>query len=339
MRLRVAAALAAFVLGGPVFAQAPSSSSSAERAVVGFMHAIHATANLDATAAFYSEVFGLSSPIRPFPSQMPQVLTDSPGAALRISMLQIPGQGLNFELTEFTNVPRTMGQQPEISDPGAPHMKFFVRDLAPVLAGVKKLGHPIITRSGEPVRIRTAGGEARAIYFRDPDGYIVEAIQSPQPSDAPGNVVGAIMGLTVRQMDADMTFWRDRLGLDPMVDAAFSTDAAMLDLMGIGRGGSFRTATAVIPGSTARIEFLEFKGVPQKAFSIRVTDPGASGMAIRVQKIEELLQRLKADGIRVLSRGGELVEWSETIRNVFVKEPNGFNLELVGTAPGAPARP
>ena len=34
----------------------------------------------------------------------------------------------------------------------------------------------------------------------------------------------------------------------------------------------------------------------------------------------------------MLSRNGELVEWSETIRNVFVKDPNGFNLELVGSA-------
>jgi hypothetical protein len=36
-------------------------------------------------------------------------------------MLPIPG-GFNFELTEFTNTPtRTLGQQPAISDPGAPH--------------------------------------------------------------------------------------------------------------------------------------------------------------------------------------------------------------------------
>jgi hypothetical protein len=33
------------------------------------------------------------------------------------------------------------------------------------------------------------------------------------------------------------------------------------------------------------------------------------------------------------------VEWSATIRNVFVKDPNGLNLELVGTPPGVPAVP
>jgi len=336
----LSAAVSCVLLAALAAAQTAPPAPAPTRATVGFMHAIHATNNLDVTAEFYKEVFGLSSPIRPFPSQMPQVLTNSPGASLRVSMLPIPG-GFNFELTEFTNVvPRILGQQPAISDPGAPHMKFLVRDITPVVAGVRKMGHPVLTASGAPAGVKTARGEAKALFFRDPDGYLVEALQVTPAADAPaGNVIGAVMGLTVRDMDADMKFWRDRMGFEVTGDPKFSSDAAMLDLMGIARGGSFRTASAVVPGSTARIEFIEFKGMPRKEFSIRVTDPGASGMAIRVQKIEELLPQLKADGIRVLSKDGALVEWSATIRNVFVKEPNGLNLELVGTPPGVPASP
>ena len=48
--------------------------------------------------------------------------------------------------------------------------------------------------------------------------------------------------------------------------------------------------------------------------------------------IQDVLANIKAAGGRVLSRNGELVVWSETIRNVFVKDPNGLNLELVGSA-------
>jgi hypothetical protein len=51
-----------------------------------------------------------------------------------------------------------------------------------------------------------------------------------------------------------------------------------------------------------------------------------------VGHIRELLAKIKSEGGRVLSRNGELVEWSDTIRNVFVKDPNGLNLELVGSA-------
>jgi hypothetical protein len=63
-----------------------------------------------------------------------------------------------------------------------------------------------------------------------------------------------------------------------------------------------------------------------------VTDANACGMALRVGHIRELLTKIKAQGGRVLSRNSELVEWSDTIRNVFVKDPNGLNLELVGAA-------
>jgi hypothetical protein len=33
-----------------------------------------------------------------------------------------------------------------------------------------------------------------------------------------------------------------------------------------------------------------------------------------------------------VSKDGELVNWSPTLRNVFVKDPNGLNIELVGEA-------
>ena len=102
--------------------------------------------------------------------------------------------------------------------------------------------------------------------------------------------------------------------------------------MGLPKGASYRMAGGLISGSKARIEFVEVKGVPRKPFDLRVTDANACGMALFVGRIHELLANIKAQGGRVLSRNGELVEWSDTIRNVFVKDPNGLNLELVGSA-------
>jgi len=318
----------AFTQGPPP----PPGAVPAAGATVGFMHAIHATNQVDKTLAFYTEVFGLKGQITPFQNEQVPILTDSPGVTLRISMLRLPGNGFGFELTEFSNVARTPAQ-PAISDPGAPHMKFLVRDIEPVVAAVKKLGTPILTTSKAPVTVTTSLGTVRAIFFRDPDGYIVEAIQATPTADAPaeGNVLGSIMGVTIGDLDASSKFWHDIMGLDLKGDRQFSTDKAHLDLMGIASGGSFRTMTSVIPGSRARIEFTEFKGMPRKPFSLRVPDPGSSGMAIRVAAIQELLPRLKASGIRVISRNGELVNWDAKTRNVFVKDPDGLNIELVGT--------
>jgi catechol 2,3-dioxygenase-like lactoylglutathione lyase family enzyme len=133
-------------------------------------------------------------------------------------------------------------------------------------------------------------------------------------------------------MDETLKYWNGILGLELEADKAFANDAAMLDLMGLPKGASYRTAGGLISGSKARIEMIEVKGVPRKPFDLRVTDANASGMAIRIGHIRELLAKHKAAGGRVLSRNGELVEWSDTIRNVFVKDPNGLNLELVGSA-------
>jgi catechol 2,3-dioxygenase-like lactoylglutathione lyase family enzyme len=226
-----------------------------------------------------------------------------------------------------------MHKQPDIADPGAPMMKILVRDLDAIVAAAKKVNAPIVTRSGAPVTVPTSVGNAKAIIMRDPDGYFVEAIQGTPAADSPeGSIIGAIMGLTVRDMDESLKYWNGVLGNELAADTKFSSDAAMLDLMGLPKGASYRIGGGLISGSKARIEFVEIKGVPRKPFDLRVTDANACGMAIRVGHIRELLAKIKSQGGRVLSRNGELVEWSETVRNVFVKDPNGLNLELVGSA-------
>jgi catechol 2,3-dioxygenase-like lactoylglutathione lyase family enzyme len=332
-------------------AQAPqattkSASKSASKpaptpespATVGFMHAIHATREVATTLAFYTEVFGLSGEVRPFANEAVPLLTNSPGVTLRVAMLQIPGRGFNFELTQFSNVERHAAQ-PEIVDPGAPRMKFVVRDVDPIVAAIAKLGAPIVTRSGAPVRVKSSLGAGDAIVFRDPDGYLVEAIEAPPPADAgPGNVLGSIMGVTVKDLDQSLEFWHDLLGFEFDGDPAFASDGPMLDLMGLKPDVSYRMAEGVVPGSQARIELIEFRGAARKPFDLRVPDPGASGMAIRVAAIDKLLPKLKKAGVRVISKDGALVEWSPTIRNVFVKDPNGLNIELVGNAPTPAAK-
>ena len=333
MRLLTIAAATCLLATASVTArgQAPANPTN-KTGVIGLMHAIHSTNNVDTTLAFYQAVFGLGGQVRPFQSTGPQILTDSPGATLRVAMTQLKG-GFNFELTEFGNVERQLKKQPEIADPGAPMIKIIVRDLDAIVAAAKKVNAPIITKDGVPVTVATSAGSAKAIIMRDPDGYFVQAIQGTPAADSPeGAVLGAIQGLTVRDMDETLKYWNGLLGLELVADKTFANDAAMLDLMGLPKGASYRTAGGVISGSKARLELIEIKGVARTPFDLRVTDANASGLAIRVGHIHEVLAKHKAAGGRVLSRNGELVVWSETIRNVFVKDPNGFNLELVGSA-------
>jgi catechol 2,3-dioxygenase-like lactoylglutathione lyase family enzyme len=331
MRL-LSSAAACLLATAIVTAQGQAPNPTNKTGVIGLMHAIHSTNDIDKTLAFYQSVFGLAGQVRPFQSTGPQILTDSPGATLRVAMTQLKG-AFNFELTQFGNVERQMNKQPEIADPGAPMMKIIVRDIEAVVAAAKKANAPILTKNGMPVTVPTSLGNAKSIIMRDPDGYFVQAIQGTAGADAAdGAVLGAVIGLTVRDMDETLKYWNGLLGLELEADKKFSNDSAMLDLLGLPKNASYRMAGGLISGSKARIEMIEIKGVPRKPFDLRVTDANACGLAIRVGHIRDVLAKHKAAGGRVLSRNGELVEWSDTIRNVFVKDPNGFNLELVGSA-------
>ena len=324
--------------GGP-----PPDAAPVKGATTGFMHAIHATNNVDTTLAFYREVFGLGLTTNPsaFPNPNVPLLTNSPGVNLRVAMLRIPGRGMNFELTEFTNTERTP-RQFKLTDPGAPHMTFMVKDIDVVVAAAKQRGATIITTGGAPVEL---GLGMRAVFMRDPDGYIVEAIsiEGPPPADAapaavaalntPGNVIGSMIGLTVADMNASLKFWNDMLGWEfgPPGDAYSKLMAPEATLMGVPAGTEVRIKRVTIPGSNARMELTEFRGQKLVNQEMRVPDPGASGMAIRVGNIQELLPKLKAAGVRVISKDQALVEWDAKTRNVFVKDPNGLLIEVVGT--------
>jgi len=332
MRLLTTAAVTCLLATSILTAQGQVPNPTNKTGVIGLMHAIHSTNDVDKTLAFYQAVFGLTGQVRPFQSTGPQILTDSPGADLRVAMTQIKG-AFNFELTQFGKVERQLNKQPDIADPGAPMLKIIVRDIDAIVAAAKKVNAPIITKGAAPVTVPTTIGSAKAIIMRDPDGFFVEAIQGTPAADSPeGPILGAILALTVGDTDETLKYWNGVLGLELQAEKGFVSDAAMLDLIGLPKGASYRTAGGLISGSKVRLEMIEIKGVPRKPFDLRVTDANACGMALRVGHIRELLARHKAAGGRVLSRNGELVEWSDTIRNVFVKDPNGLNLELVGSA-------
>jgi catechol 2,3-dioxygenase-like lactoylglutathione lyase family enzyme len=374
MRLFAALAVSALLFSAAVRAQQPPPPGQppATGAVIGFMHAIHATNNVETTLAFYTKVFGLTTNIQPFANTAVPILTDSPGVSLRVGMMRLTGDGFNFELTEFTNVERHLAQ-PRVTDPGAPHMKILVKDISQVVANAKAAGATIVTRSGGAVTAPTAIGMAKSIVLRDPDGYIVQAIESSAPVQAtpvpprgggaaapaapaaPSNVVGSIVGETIGDMAASMKFWKGQMGVDMQGSDKWMKDKSFADLWGVPENTEFRTFSAVFPNTKTtnlptgvRIEWIEFKGTPKTPFSLRVPDPGASGMAINVADIQNLLPKLKAQGVRAISRNGDLVEWSATVRNVFIKDPDGLNLEIVGNiggaaparggAPGAPGR-
>jgi catechol 2,3-dioxygenase-like lactoylglutathione lyase family enzyme len=304
------------------------SAPPAGAPVAGILNYIHAVNSLDTTLAFYNDVFGLKGEPRPFPNPGVPALTNSPGVSLGIAVLKLPNAGFGFELTQFSGVDRHPGRARH-TDPGAGLLALRVKDMAPVLAAIKKRNDPIVTSSGVPVTIATPRGEIHSMLVQDPDGYFIEVAESAPPAGvtSEGTVYDASVGLTIGDREKTLRFYRDLLGFDLKGKPEFSSDPVIADMVGAPHAQS-REMVATIPGTKAVWAFYDYKGVERKPFHLRVPDPGAPAVALRVQDLDGLLKRMRAAGVRVTSMHGEVVQFSPTIRNIFVEDPNGLNIEL-----------
>src|ERR1051325_4358002 len=86
--------------GASLVAQAPPPNPTNKTGVIGLMHAIHSTNDVEKTLAFYQSVFALKGQVRGFDPKGPRILTNSPEATLRVAMTNLRG-AFNFELTQF----------------------------------------------------------------------------------------------------------------------------------------------------------------------------------------------------------------------------------------------
>jgi catechol 2,3-dioxygenase-like lactoylglutathione lyase family enzyme len=110
-----------------------------------------------------------------------------------------------------------------------------------------------------------------------------------------------------------------------------------------------RVALLPIPGTSAApggpqmtIEAIEIKGIKSRSYNPPMSDPGATYLKLIVTDLDEILALLKAERVQVITAGGSPVElsgWpgiSGKIRAVFVKDPDGYPVELMQITP-APA--
>jgi hypothetical protein len=209
-------------------------------------------------------------------------------------------------------------------------LRLTLPDLDAVMTRLKQAKTMIVTTGGEPVTLDDGAGQTRQILVRDPDGIYVLLVQA----DAAGHPVGAGFGVTVGDTEKTMMAFRDVLGFQPKVDAAFHTGEKQMAVTGT-PGMQFRRSTALIPGSAFQMEFLEFKAAGQKPAHTAIHDPGASVLRLRVRDLDRLVAGLKAAGDPIVSAGGQPVSIGRS-RAVIVREVNNLFIQPMQAAP-APA--
>jgi catechol 2,3-dioxygenase-like lactoylglutathione lyase family enzyme len=143
-----------------------------------------------------------------------------------------------------------------------------------------------------------------------------------------GNVTGFFHGgVTVRDMDRSLVFYRDGLGLeiefDRMLGAPYLKE--VLDLA----FDAIRAVYLRVPGG-GFVELLEYQGIERMPAASRPCDPGSGHLCLYVDDVASIHARLVELGFR--ARSADVVAITagpnEGARSAYVADPDGYFVEL-----------
>jgi lactoylglutathione lyase len=135
-------------------------------------------------------------------------------------------------------------------------------------------------------------------------------------------------GITVGSVDAALGFYRDLLGL--RVTDQGSDEGPELDAI-VGLNGVRMRYAELDLGRGQLLEVIEYLapgGVPRAQ---RPCDPGASHIALRVDDVDALCERLAVAGVTIVGRPTTITApgpWHGA-RCVYVEDPDGRSVELI----------
>jgi catechol 2,3-dioxygenase-like lactoylglutathione lyase family enzyme len=340
MKRTLATVPALLALSGALCGQTPATGAI----VVGFQNMIHTVADVDKSVAFYRDAFGMEvvgngPPKTAVENPRIQQLTNTKGAKFRNASVKVPGASFNIEFTEFTGIDRNPGVS-GMRDPGNSMLNLRVRDIDAILPVLKKAGDTVITTGGQVLERKNPNNNTsnRAIFLRDPDGFVMELEQfyPEQPSTAPAGskVLTGSVAMTASDADKTAAFWK-LFGVDVKLGKPGPGNPTSMALSAT-ENATFRGNAATIPATMERWTIFEFTGIDRTPFQRRIQDPGAPAISLRVADLDQAMKVVKANRIPVVTAGGEPLKRPDGPGgNVFIRDPDGFLIELIQPAPPA----
>lgn len=141
-------------------------------------------------------------------------------------------------------------------------------------------------------------------------------------------------GITVRDMDVSLPFYRDALGLQVAFERVLGADylrtVLALPLTNI------RIVYLHIPGG-GYVELLEYHGLETIGAASRPCDHGAGHVCLYVDDVDELVSAAQALGYRARSQSPvDITEGPNTgARSIYLLDPDGYPIELFQKPSGA----
>lgn len=169
-------------------------------------------------------------------------------------------------------------------------------------------------------------------------GAAVLAAQGSGTSGAPSAlVIGSSGNMTpiVLDLEEAARFYSELLGLPspPRILRRSHTDVPYPEVLK-NQGtpdATIRQINLTVPGSTVRLEVLEFTDIERTTADVRLQDPGAMTLVLLVRDVDALLARLKEGKYQVVTPGGQPVMLTSSAgraRAVVIKAPGGHFVEL-----------
>jgi lactoylglutathione lyase len=139
-------------------------------------------------------------------------------------------------------------------------------------------------------------------------------------------------GLTVRDLDRSVAFYRDVLGMDVVFEQE-KQGGYLAEIVGYPEA-HVRMAHLAFAGETQRIELFEYVEPPSRGEAGEPRDVGITHVCLRVDDVDELYERMCAAGAAPLS-APVLVDTGANAggRGVYLRDPDGILIELFQPRP------
>lgn len=206
-----------------------------------FQHVGIGVASAKRSHDFYRKVMGFTIKLNDHEEEMEQMVSIIGSLeSMRIIMAMNPRGGGVVEIVEHTSSkPRPLPEDARWGDIGYLAMGVGAYGLDGLLPSLESAGVDVVTPVIDLGIER--GGAWRSAFIRDPDGLLIELLETPALAARGGKPrTGGFshVSVGVRDMDEALTFWNDIVGYDVVVQDTGETPAGMEAVTG---GGSFRS--------------------------------------------------------------------------------------------------
>ena len=155
------------------------------------------------------------------------------------------------------------------------------------------------------------------------------AIAEKPAASGKGRVTGFFhAGVSVRDMERSLAFYRDALGFELESDVLVD-DSYIFRIIAL-QGTAIRVVFLRIPQTEVRLELLEYQGFERHSGGARPCDPGTGHFCVFVDDVAAAQRQLAAAGFKTRSeRPVEVRRGPRTgAQVVYAVDPDGYHVEL-----------